>query len=206
MQQVQASCRLLNPTGRQHQKSTHSQWWVDFCDGGLEFGIVGGLFSLQVPSIPKITKAMPEVYPVTFQVHTLNWQRVSADDIPPESGLYQIYGDSNIYGRNVLLYIGMSKNLKSRVEEQLDPQEMIGRQPNLSVRIARVPSGHLAILESILIAMHKPAFNSATLKGPSKAAKAAPILIRNHANRGALMLEVTNSYFLEPGLVGWRVQ
>lgn len=132
-----------------------------------------------------------------FEVVTLEWRRLGGDEVGPrESGLYQIYGDSAIYGRDCLLYIGQSGSLQARLGQHFTVSP-VTRVNNRSIRVAPCDPELMDIAESILIATHKPSMNAEYLhtpKGPE--ATSRPILVQNHGDRGALTLQVTNSYWL----------
>jgi len=135
-----------------------------------------------------------------FEVITLDWKIIKdVEDIKnlsPDSGVYQIYGDSPIYGRDTLLYIGKASNFKNRVNGHISNIEsFITRQPNINFRFAKVELNLLSIVEQILIVMHKPSFNSANIIEISSKAKQKGYYIQNHGKRGLLHLEVTNFYF-----------
>jgi excinuclease UvrABC nuclease subunit len=135
-----------------------------------------------------------------LEITSLNWINCGNDleKLPNVSGIYQIYGDSPIYGQNVLLYIGKSKNIAKRIKDrEKDSGDPVTRQPNRSFRYALLEEGKLSEIEDTLIVMHKPSFNSSQMKGVGKEAKSKFIYIQNHGERGMLHLEVTNFYFLE---------
>lgn len=116
--------------------------------------------------------------------------------------LYQIYGDSPIYGKNVLLYIGITKNSNIRLSQHLEHH--FGRVLNLSIRIGdpeNFNDSNLEILESILINLHKPSFNKEYLHDIAKEAKNELILILNKGNRGALQLECSNIWWLNESIL-----
>ena len=137
---------------------------------------------------------------VEFEIVTLEWKNVNADffNLPKTSGIYQIYGDSPIYGQNQLLYIGKAANLFDRINNGhlANENSFITRQPNKSYRYANVESELISIVEEILIIMHKPSFNSSSLINVSDATKSSYYYIQNHGERGMLHLEVSNFYFL----------
>jgi hypothetical protein len=133
---------------------------------------------------------------LTFDIYTLDWKRQGEKPDGRYSGLYLIYGDSLLYGRNVLLYIGRSVDVGGRLQAHLQEDGFIGRQPNLSYRFANADEKTIKILEPLLIVMHKPSFNSANLQDLPPESKSHPILIHNHGERGSLLLEVSNYYFL----------
>jgi hypothetical protein len=157
---------------------------------------------------------------LTFKVITLNWQKLNVNiqhnyssssggdklEMPEteikenKAGLYQIYGDSIIYGLDSLLYIGSAMNLKKHLEERLFKNEMINNQQNLSIRYALVDKDEdtevkdmLDITKSINIAMHKPSMNSQNIAKPYKKDL---YLVENHGERGVLNIQVSNSYWV----------
>jgi excinuclease UvrABC nuclease subunit len=149
---------------------------------------------------------------LTFNIITLEWRKFDGNithsssglecdlsKIPDCTGLYQIYGASS-YGLDSLLYIGKSKNLKSRLTEHLFKDTMISRQQNLSIRYACVCSKEypeidktLEAVETINIAIHKPCLNSQSV---SKPYNKSLYLVQNHGERGILNLQITNSYWV----------
>jgi hypothetical protein len=133
---------------------------------------------------------------LTFKVITLHWEILDLNsDLTTDSGIYQIYGDSPLYGTNVLLYIGQAHNIQKRINEHKASGSVIARQSNLSIRVAKIDKTLLDIAESILIATHKPSINSEYLNMPSDTKQL--YMIQNHGERGALTLQVTNSYWVK---------
>ncbi len=137
------------------------------------------------------------VVSINFEIITLDWERLADGDMGPSaSGIYQVYGDSPIYGRDCLLYIGQASSLASRLRQHFTTSP-ITRVNGRGVRIARCSLELLDIAESILIATHKPSMNSEYINGPkSPEATTRPFLVQNHGDRGVLTLQVTNSYWL----------
>lgn len=138
---------------------------------------------------------------LTFEIVTLNWENIgySINLIPNESGVYQIYGDSPLYGQNTLLYIGSAENLHERIANQhmrWRDISFITKQPNITFRIAKIDQSIIRIVEEILIVMHKPSFNSSSVINISPKSREHYIYIQNHGERGMLNLEVTNYYFI----------
>ncbi len=135
---------------------------------------------------------------IEFEIITLNWMKADYKDFPANSGVYQIYGTSPLYGIDTLLYIGQAKNLKTRISNHFDCENgVIGRQPNKSCRYATLDDQSLLdVVEQTLIIMHKPSFNSARLLQVSPMVKAKPYYFQNHGDRGMLNIENTNYYFL----------
>lgn len=140
---------------------------------------------------------------IPFEKITLDWFKYPDKEIPKTAGVYQIYGDSPIYGSNTLLYIGKATNLNERLiknHELAHNESFITKQPNRSYRFALLPStlkakNPLDIIEQILIVMHKPSFNSANIININSEIKKQYYYIQNHGERGMLHLEVTNFYF-----------
>jgi hypothetical protein len=134
---------------------------------------------------------------IVFDVITLNWVKVDYSSIPRQSGVYQIYGTSPLYGMNTLLYIGQAKNLNQRLPGHFESnRSVIARQPNKSTLFAAVEESLLDIVEKTLIVMHKPSFNSSSLATVAPIVRSKPVYIQNHGERGLLNIEVTNYYFL----------
>lgn len=122
---------------------------------------------------------------------TLNWIDKYSNDLKGKSGLYQLYGDSPIYGRNQLLYIGQTKDLKTRPEEH----EELKRINGLSVRYALCSIEDLDFIESLLIVTHKPSYNSQCLIAPKAIKTGTLSYLYNEGERGSLVLEVSNYYW-----------
>jgi hypothetical protein len=134
---------------------------------------------------------------IKFEIVTLNWIEADFKLFPSTPGLYQIYGDSPLYGKDTLLYIGQAMNLKHRSYSHFTSERsFIGRQPNKTCRYAELDDELLDLVEQTLIVMHKPSFNSCNIIDVGPEIKASPIYIQNHGERGMLNLEVTNFYFL----------
>lgn len=139
---------------------------------------------------------MSEVIP--FEKITLEWIKEHYLWFPTDSGVYQIYGSSPLYGSDTLLYIGQACNLKHRIKDHLgDRDNVIGRQANLSCRYATVPQDLLDVVEQTLIVMYKPSFNSMGLKNVKSDVRKKGYYIQNHGERGLLNYETTNYYFLK---------
>lgn len=132
-----------------------------------------------------------------FEIVTLDWVRLPDGEVGPDhAGLYQVYGDSAIYGRDCLLYIGQASSLATRIDQHLTVSP-VTRVNNRSIRVAACDSELLDVAESILIATHKPSMNAEYIHQPkAPEATCRPYLIQNHGDRGALTLQVTNSYWV----------
>lgn len=134
---------------------------------------------------------------VQFIKITLDWIKADYEAFPNESGVYQIYGSSPLYGIDTLLYIGQATNLRNRMQQHLgDKTNVIGRQANLSCRYAKIDDVFLDIVEQTLIVMYKPSFNSIGLKDIKPSVKQERYYIQNHGERGMLNFENTNYYFV----------
>ena len=130
----------------------------------------------------------------TFDIITLEWETVnSIKELPKQSGVYQCYGDSPIYGRNCLLYIGQALDIRERIKIHLSGNPL-SHQNNTNFRFAILSEDRLTCTESILISTHKPSMNSDYINVPSETKKL--VLIQNHGERGSLVLEVTNSHWI----------
>lgn len=145
-----------------------------------------------------------------FKIIKVNWLEKTIyshesllNELNNENCLYQAYGDSPIYGRDVLLYIGQTNNFIRRTEEHLKTD--FNRINNLSIIIGELDyldlnknqiKNALDISESLLITMLKPSYNSANIKDTSKLLKLEDkYIILNLNNRGSIPLEVTNYWW-----------
>ena len=116
--------------------------------------------------------------------------------------LYMHYGDSHIYGRDVLLYIGISINAENRLKTHL--KGVFGVVNNLSVSIGTVDTfpnsldihSDLEIPESILIANHKPSFNKEFIHDISPKAKGMKTIIINNGKNAMLKTCCTNYWWV----------
>jgi hypothetical protein len=114
--------------------------------------------------------------------------------------LYQVYGNSPIYGNDALLYIGRTNNFEQRLEQHLNSDFM--RIPNLSIIVGKIDKecndvpNFLEITECLLITMLKPSYNSFNVKDTgAKLKKGIKYLILNCGNRGDLPLEISNYWW-----------
>ena len=134
----------------------------------------------------------------TFEVISIKWDDCKQDDKELHC-LYCAYGDSPIYGRDVLLYIGKtSQELAERNKQHLKTD--FERINNLSFRKGVFENGinHnddiISKAESLLITMLKPSYNSSNIKNYNFNDKL--YLILNKGNRGTLPLEVSNIWWI----------
>jgi len=116
--------------------------------------------------------------------------------------LYQAYGDSPIYGRDVLLYIGRTNSFIRRTLGHLKSD--FDRINNLSLIVGQIEIDEennlnveeaMSVAETVLITMLKPSYNSSNIKDLGQKAKAKKYLILNFGNRNALPLEVSNYWW-----------
>ena len=119
-----------------------------------------------------------------------------------ESGLYQIYGRHPIYGPDVLLYIGETKesevsgrSFRHRLLEHVGKR--FWYHVNLSVALGSPSVSPLSIeiqiAESILIAAHTPALNRKHLDTAKE--ESVGYLVRNWGFIGSLMHECSGEYW-----------
>ena len=133
-----------------------------------------------------------ERFAVTYDRDLDQYQLDKApDELLDKSGLYQIYGRHPIYGNDVLLYIGETKenegesrNFQIRLGEHLKSKFYC--YTNLSISLAPCSENSEAILdiESVLIHSHQPALNRIHLESHRECNP--PILIRNWGFVGSL--------------------
>ncbi len=130
------------------------------------------------------------------------------DLIPPEllnlSGFYQIYGRHPVYGNDVLLYIGETKenedgtrSFKNRLSEHVKSKFFYHTNLSISLAPFREDSDAIKDIESVLIYSHKPALNKHHLDSSRNCKK--KYLIRNWSFVGSLN-ECCTSYWDEINL------
>ncbi|EIT6973934.1 hypothetical protein ACFJZ3_003870 [Vibrio vulnificus] len=130
--------------------------------------------------------------------------------------LYQIYGSHPVYGRDSLLYIGLSD--RDEIFKRLEEHTWIQNQADLCQiyiascgnftnweawrkdgreRYDRNESKNITLsaIESLLIYAHQPSYNSAGLKSTSFAAK--PFRLFNSGKRALLLPEVSTQFYCD---------
>ena len=146
---------------------------------------------------------------MNFDIIKVNWldkRRYNLDSLVKEPDfkdcLYQAYGDSPIYGRDALLYIGQTNGFIRRTSEHIKSD--FNRINNLSLIVGRIETDEAAnltvpeamkVAEVLLITMLKPSYNSSNIKDIVQTAKTNKYLILNFGNRNALPLEVSNYWW-----------
>lgn len=112
-------------------------------------------------------------------------------DLLAAYGIYQIYGRHPVYGKNVLLYIGETKENKKGTRAFKDRlgEHLKGRffyYTNLSVSLAPCDfdSETVKEVESVLIDAHKPALNKQHIESRKKCRE--QLLVRNWSFMGSL--------------------
>lgn len=119
-----------------------------------------------------------------------------------EAGIYCIYGRHPVYGPDVLLYIGETKEsengkraFRNRLSEHL--QGRFWYHANLSVSLGTfsydLTHQEVRLVESILIAAHKPALNRCHIDCAMEGAER--YLVRNWEFPGALQHECSGYYW-----------
>lgn len=114
-----------------------------------------------------------------------------------KKSLYQLYADSHIYGRDVLLYIGISENVAERLKDH--KMGVFGYVNNLSVSLGEIKdyNNRLEIPESILIANHKPSYNKEFLHDLPDDAKLHKIIVINNGINCMLKTCCTNYWWVD---------
>ncbi|CAG5087700.1 hypothetical protein [Parvicella tangerina] len=115
---------------------------------------------------------------------------------------YQIYGDHHVYGRNTLLYIGISKDVLSRFRHHLNGVFKYVNNKSISIGRADTFLNNMEEVESILIANHKPAFNKTFIHDLHEDSRnmdrddTNKIIIINNGNNGMLKTCCTNYWWV----------
>lgn len=119
-----------------------------------------------------------------------------------EGGVYQFYGWHPVYskdGEEVLLYIGITNNFKRRMDEHIQSWEWIPkflRPESIKIRLGRISSNEAAVslksIESLLIFMHSPAWNSSEIAEYSRDEEDVIVII-NEGERGQLLERVNDN-------------
>jgi len=153
-----------------------------------------------------------------FQVVDISWgerNKVSYDagydqhNLPEEDcaylegcGFYCIYGRHPVYGQDVLLYIGETKegedgvrSFRARLTEHFGGRFWYHQNLSFSLGVAQqeLSFHEVQLVESILVAAHKPALNRMHIDCAKKGSE--NILVRNWDFPGALQHECTGSYW-----------
>ena len=143
-----------------------------------------------------------------FNIVELLWEKVLdarpkdgewEKSVPETGGLYQIYANSSIYGENALIFIGQADSLRKDLKKQVFENVGIYRQEITTLRFAEfdktVDGITRDIVESILIAWHKPSFNTKNIF-TAKCGKEY-VLVQNHEDKGCLDLWCSNYYWFQ---------
>ena len=133
-----------------------------------------------------------EKTPVNNSLDTLK----NRDSLPAKV-LYQIYGDHHIYGRDTLLYIGITKNADARFYTHL--KGVFGYVNALTISFGILKdfdTEKFTVPESILIANHKPSYNKEFLHDLATEAKKEKIIVINNGNNYMLKTCCTNYWWV----------
>jgi hypothetical protein len=158
---------------------------------------------------------------ITWEVHEFDLEIIRTFNRPFDYGIYQIYGNHNAYGKDVLLYIGKAVDRTFAVRLQDGQRNNDGGRVNYDfVESTIVPThirlGHISaskspqdiekhnlieykenwnnninVAEKILIATHPPALNLQLGNRLKDINFNEHYLILNGGNRGALLPEVS---------------
>ncbi len=118
-------------------------------------------------------------------------------EIWDKSGCYQIYADHPVYGRDSLIYIGITNSsFRERFNSHL--KDFIGYHVNISVRHClkceiELQGKTLEEIEALLISAHMPALNKEYLHSPKTPKN--DFLVLNLSESGALMPVVSTALF-----------
>lgn len=120
-----------------------------------------------------------------------------------QPGIYVIYANHPLYGRESLVYIGMTETtFRKRLQQHLNGRFFFHNE--VSIRFGLVyalgknlvrDKTTLENIESILISCHAPALNRQNIDEPRKSIGKDYVHIYNVGNRGELQQECTSSWF-----------
>ena len=143
----------------------------------------------------------------TIKVYHLWWDKFNFEDIEKfasKKGLYAVYADHVIYGRNVLVYIGKTKrDIKMRLSEHVDFSDTnIKNMEYYYGEILEMDDACIEKLdeiideiETLLINSHCPAYNSTSIKGLIRNEKYYKSIILNWNDHASLLPEVSGLRF-----------
>lgn len=131
------------------------------------------------------------------------------DNTADKVGLYQIYGIHPLYGNNVLLYIGRTKNNKGFASRLNNRWETIYGSDNTNVRIylgtiftaaennltPEEEYERIEYAEVLLINAMKPAFNSSNIKSVGKKYIDKDYSVNNLNNYKNIYPQLTSGYY-----------
>lgn len=139
---------------------------------------------------------------VEYEEIIIDWtERKNIEDVEKieSNTLYQIYGNHHIYGKDVLLYIGISKDNIARIKQHV--KGVFGYVHNLYISLGTIEKKlngeKFEIPESILIANHKPAFNKEYIHTIDSNAMEHKIIVINNGHHGVLKSCCTNFWWVD---------
>ena len=129
------------------------------------------------------------------------------EDLRNSHGVYQIYGDHPVYGRDSLLYIGETspsstrRNFEIRIKEHLGERGRFWSFCGLSVRFGVIwrkkkrvnDTETIRAAESLLIAANMPALNRQHLDASSE--RTTDMIVRNWDFKGSIVGECSGRYW-----------
>ncbi|MAP34697.1 MAG: hypothetical protein CME75_02670 [Halomonas sp.] len=156
-----------------------------------------------MPTLEVIDISWSQRRPVQYDEKEERYKLDSENDRRLEdSGFYCIYGSHPVYGSDVLLYIGETKlsqggqrNFSVRFDEHFKGRFWYHQNLSYSTGVADQPlsNSQTLILESILIAAHKPALNRDHIDRAKEGSER--YLIRNWDFPGVLQFECSGGYW-----------
>lgn len=161
----------------------------------------------EVGSVYEMRNIMMNMFP-EYEEILINWQSkerinierrqdLEIENVPSQGVLYQLYGDHHIYGRDVLLYIGITKDPFIRLKTHFKGVFKLVENTSVSVGRCANYEGNLEIPESILIANHKPAYNKNYIHFLHHEAMKRKIIVINNGYSGMLQTCSTNYWWVD---------
>ena len=149
---------------------------------------------------------MKEVKIIHLLWKEFNWDdtELTKIEMGKKHGIYQIYGDHPIYGKDTLLYIGKTKK-GTYLKRLFNHQDFIDTHLTKFTKVhlsnflknndvkSKNLDEHIDLVEKLLINSHCPAYNSSGIKGVmNEETFKQELLILNWGERGQLLPEVSS--------------
>ncbi|WP_155986106.1 hypothetical protein [Thioalkalivibrio sp. AKL10] len=156
-----------------------------------------------MPHFELIDISWSQCRPVAYNEHAARYELDASDDVRlNECGFYCIYGAHPVYGPNVLLYIGETtlndnnqRSFATRFGEHFKGRFWFHQNLSYSTGLpsTQLSGQEIRLVESILIAAHKPALNRHSIDSAAEGSE--KYLVRNWDFPGVLQFECSGGYW-----------